>query len=140
MAYPAVKARETHRILGETLQADIPLDKVIEQARERYHVYFVLPGGAHYGGDPQVVEFWTRHLGEQGVIRLQSPEDTSECIALTIGVNEGAISVNDGVDHLRKRGVVQRTIDGVARALAGVFSGKAIASAPAVDPDRARRL
>jgi hypothetical protein len=139
MAYPMVKAAEAKRILSETIQADIPLEQVIADAREYYHVYYVLPGGAQYGGDRKIIDFWTGHLGPHGVIRLQSPEDTAECIALTIGVSEGAISVNDGVDHLRKRGVVQRTIDGVAKALAGIFTGGR-SDAPADIGDRARRL
>ena len=50
--------------------------------------------------------FWQQHLGPERVIRLDSPEDTSECIALTIGINEGAISMSDGVEQLQKRGVV----------------------------------
>jgi hypothetical protein len=140
MAYPAVKAREVNRLLGVALPADIPLEQVIAAARERYNVYYVLPGGAQYGGDRKIIDFWTAHLGTQGVIRLQSPEDTAECIALTIGVSEGAISVKDGVDHLRKRGVVQRTIDGVAKALAGIFTGGGNGGGATDAGGRARRL
>ena len=66
-----------------------------------------------------MTDFWNNHLGPQCVLHLEKPGETSECIALTIGVNEGAISVEDGIAHLQKRGVDARTIDRMVKALAG---------------------
>jgi hypothetical protein len=56
-------------------------------------------------------------LGQEHVLRLEDPGDTSECIALTIGINEGAINAQDGVTRLRRRGIVGRTLDRVLGAL-----------------------
>jgi hypothetical protein len=137
MAYPAVKFREVNKLIGDGLQADVPLAQVIAGARERYHIYFVIPGGAAHGVDKDVIRFWEQHLGEQSVIRLERPEETSECIGLTIGVNEGAVSPSAGVEHLRQRGVVSRTIDSIARVLNSVVNGGSTGSTP---PSRARRL
>jgi hypothetical protein len=140
MAYPQVKLHEVRRIIGNGLEADMPIDSIIAQAREKYHVYFVLPGGAQYGGDQQIVGFWSRHLGPQSVIRLDHPEDTSEFIGLTIGVNEGVISPSEGVDHLRKRGVVQRTLDAMGRLLASITGNGGGGAATTGADSRARRL
>jgi hypothetical protein len=129
MAYDAVKRKEVERLIGAGPEKNVPLAKVIDQARERYHVYFVIPGGASNGADQEVLAFWNKHLGQGQVIRLESPEEASECIALTIGINEGAINMEDGIAHLRKRGLVSRTVDRVSRALGSL-----------VTPTRSRRL
>ena len=115
MAYPMVKMNEVIGHIGVGIQADVPLDDIIREVRQRYHVYYVIPGGASYGADKEVTDFWNNHLGPQCVLHLEKPGETSECIALTIGVNEGAISVEDGIAHLQKRGVDARTIDRMVR-------------------------
>jgi hypothetical protein len=135
MAYPAVKRREVRRLIGEEagLQADLPLADVIAAARERYHVYFVIPGGASNGGDRQVLAFWERHLGERNVIRLDDPAETSACIALTIGLNEGTEDPAVAGEVVG-RGVLSRTLHRVAKALTAGWSG------PAVKADGGPRL
>ena len=130
MAYPVVSRKEVQRLIGPHagLQSDLPLEKVIDEVRQRYHLYYVIPGGASHGGDQQILGFWHRHLGPRGVIQLEDPADTSECIALTIGVNEGK------VEHLEQRGVVSKTIGRVTQALSSLWSG------PTVKPNRPRHL
>lgn len=135
MAYPFVFAPIVSRVLGENLAQGISLDQIVAETKSRYHIYYLLPGGASCGGDQQILGFWSALLGAQNVIQLESPEDTSECIALTIGVNEGAITASEGVEHLRKRGVVGRTID----RLSGVLSSL-VPTGPTVHTSRPRRL
>lgn len=135
LAYAFVNRMIVGRVLGETLPEDIPIDRIVAEVTSRYHVYYLLPGGASYGGDQQILDFWYAQLGRQNVIRLESPEDTSECIALTICVNEGAITASDGIEHLRRRGVVGRTID----RLTGVLSSL-VPAGPTVHTSRPRRL
>lgn len=134
-AYPAVSAQEINKLIGPELQADVPLDEVIAEVRERYHLYFVIPGGASHGADKKLFEFWGEHVGPQSIIKLESPEDTSECIGMTIGMNEGAINLADGVALMQKRGIVSRTIDRVTGALSALTP-----RAAAADPARPRRL
>src|SRR5688572_6791386 len=95
MAYPVVKHDEVKRVLGGGLQADIPLREIIDEVKERYHLYYVIPGGAAHGKDADVVEFWQQHVGADRVIKLDNPEETSECIALAVGIGEGAISTDE---------------------------------------------
>ena len=137
-AYPAVKRLEVNRIIGPELQADVPLDEIVREAQERYHVYYVIPGGAAHGADRKVIGFWERLLGPRSVIRLESPEDTSESIGLTIGLNEGAITVEEGAVHLQKRGMVSRAVDRVTSALSSLVNGGGAPDAP--KGGRARRL
>ena len=133
--YPSVKAAEVARVMGESLQTDIPLETIVEEVKWRYHLYFLIPGGASYGGDSQVLGFWNHHIGPDRVIKLDSPEDTSESIGLTIGINEGVITLNDGVAQMQRRGVVGRTVDRISQAL-----GSLLPTGPTVQSPRARRL
>jgi hypothetical protein len=135
MAYPNVKAREIERLIGKELQADIPLDQIIAEAQQRYHIFYLIPGGASYGGDQEILGWWNRALGPGRVIKLESPEDTSECIGLTIGINEGAITMADAVAQMQRRGVVGGTIDRLSAAL-----GRLQATGPTVTTTRPRRL
>jgi hypothetical protein len=135
MAYPVVKRDTVDRLIGPgRLQGDLPLEDVIAEVGRRYHLYFVIPGQASWGGDKEVLDFWTRHVGPQRLIRLEDPEETSESIALTIGLNEGAIDLEQGAADMKQRGIVSRTIDRVTRALAGHATG------PTVDSPQAKRL
>jgi hypothetical protein len=136
-AYPAVKRVEVDRLIGRELQADVPLPQIIDEVKQRYHLYYIIPGGASHGTDQAITQFWERHVGPERVVRLESPEETSSCIASLIGVGEGAITIDQGVEHLQQRGVVARTIQSVARALGLSPPG----NPPAADPARrARRL
>ena len=127
LAYPAAKCDEIRRLIGTAPQNDVPLDKLIAEVEERYNVYFVIPGGASNGGDKEVLGFWRRHLGRERVITLDSPDDTSECIALTIGMNEGVIGDADAATRLRTRGPIGRAVKRVARTVGSLVtaSGRA---------------
>ncbi len=122
MAYASVNKQEVNGLIGDGLQRNVPLDAIVEEARERYHLYYVIPGGAAHGDDREVTDFWRQHVGPQSVLRLDDPDDTSECIALTIGLTEGTIDADQAVGHLQKRGLVGRTIDRIRRALGPVLS------------------
>ncbi|HEX4796733.1 MAG TPA: hypothetical protein VH370_23275 [Humisphaera sp.] len=134
MAYQHVSAAQVKRLLGEEIGQDIPLATLIEEASKRFHIYFLIPGGASHGGDKRIVDFWTAQLGASHVIKLDSPEDTSQSIALIIGGNEGVITAGDGVEHLRKRGLVGQTIDRLSAAM-GWSKPDGV-----VNPPRPRRL
>ena len=122
-AYPAANAWQVRQVFGGNLQEDVPLRQLVAEATERWHVYFVIPGGAAYGRDPAMVAFWSDLLGADRVIALQHPDQTSECIALTIGVNEGTVDVPTAVGQMKARGVVGQTVDAITGVLHGLFGG-----------------
>lgn len=134
MAYPCVKRHEVKRLIGTAPQYDVPLDEIVSEVQQKYHLYFVIPGGAHHGRDQDVIDFWKASVGPQRVIRLEQPEDVSECIALAIGVNEGAIDPHDS-DSFLQRGMASRGLDRVRQALAALVPGGST-----VRSSRARRL
>lgn len=135
MAYPFVRAQIVNRVFGGGAQADIPVEQIVAEVKERYHLYFIIPGGASHGADRQVLNFWQKLVGENNVLRLDNPNETSECIGLTIGVNEGAVNVEQGIEHLRAKGIVGRTIDAIRAALGSIVNG-----GPAAPTKRSRHL
>jgi hypothetical protein len=122
--------------MGEYLQADIPLTTIIDQVLQRYHIYYVIPGGASHGRDNEIIRFWQRHLGAQSVIRLETPEDTSECIGLTIGINERGMHVDEAASELARLAKPVGMVDRIRRALSSLIPG----SGTAGDGGSKRRL
>src|SRR5688500_8695949 len=122
MAYRTVSGAQIASLIGTPPQADVPIGNLIQEVGEMYHTYFIIPGGASNGGNKEVLKFWHGLFGRDRVIRLDNPDETSECIALTIGMNEGAITTEDGLAKLRKRGMVGRTVDRVTKAIGALVT------------------
>jgi hypothetical protein len=121
LAYPKVKAREVRKVIGDEATEDIGVAAILEELRRKYEVYFIIPEGAHHAGDDRLTEFWRGHLG-QNVIRLDDLDAVCETIALTVGLAEDAIDLDEGLDHLREFGSDAGT--SVSRALAPLSAGR----------------
>ncbi len=120
MAYDQVKKGEINQIFNAGLEEDIALKQIVAEAQQRYHVFVIIPMGTSSGRNPKVYEHWQKNVGRQYVIRLENPEDVSEVIALTIGLTEGTIGVDDGIEHLRAIGSNKDTLDTVSQALSSI--------------------
>jgi hypothetical protein len=92
---------------------------MVRELKERYHVFYILPQGASYGGDRTILGFWRNLLG-QNVLELEDPEAVCETIALTIGMMEGTIDLYAGADDLREFGTSDSTLKVVTTALANI--------------------
>lgn len=122
MAYPSVKRGEVRHLIGDGMQRDVGTADIVRELKERYHVFYILPKSASYGGDRTILGFWRRLLG-QNVLELDDPEAVCETIALTIGMTEGTIDLFTGADDLREFGVADRTLQVITTALASIPSG-----------------
>jgi hypothetical protein len=118
MAYPKVKRSEVNDLIGAGLQDDIPLAQIVTELKEKYHVFYIIPGGASNSANAAIPDFWRETLGGQSVIRLEDANDVSELIALTIGANEGTVGLDDGIADLRAVGASDATVQHVRSALA----------------------
>jgi hypothetical protein len=78
--YPFVKGHEVAGLFGESLVKDIRLDTILREAAALWEVYFVVPDGATYAGDVEVMGFWRELLGDQ-VIELTDLSGVCELIA-----------------------------------------------------------
>jgi len=108
MAYPQVKPAEVRDMIGGGLQASLPLPALIDEVTAKWDTYYVLPAGASYAGDRQVLGFWRDLLG-QNVIQLNDLDAVCETIALTVGLGEDAVNLDGGLaaeaGHLASAGV-----------------------------------
>lgn len=91
--------RGVAEVIGDRLQGDLDTADIYAELRRRYDVYFLLPAAASYGGDPQVLEHWRGLLG-QNVIELDDLDAVCETIAVTIGIGEGAVDLDQGLADL----------------------------------------
>lgn len=122
MSYPVVSRRFVAQHISPGAQSDLSTTNIVRELRERYHVFYILPKAAHYGGDAQILDHWQKLLGEH-VLELDDPAAVCETIALTVGMMEGTIDLREGEDDLREFGVPDETLKVVSRALIHVPVG-----------------
>ncbi|MDG4827756.1 hypothetical protein O7627_00365 [Solwaraspora sp. WMMD1047] len=116
MPYRQVKPKEVRRVIGDELVEPIAVEAIVAELRQRYDVYYILPSGSSYAGDPQMLGCWRDLLG-QNVIELDDLDAVCETIALTVGLAEDAIDLDAGLRDLADVGG-GGTGDVVSRALA----------------------
>jgi hypothetical protein len=121
MAYRRVKPAEVRGVIGDGLQAHLPLTALMAEVTARWDSYYILPAGASYVGDPQVLGFWRGLLG-QNVIELADLDAVCETIALTVGLGEDAVSLGGGLADLGDIGSSAGPT--VSKALAVIGAGR----------------
>ncbi len=119
MAYNRVKKDEVNGIIADGLEGDIDLKAITQEVQERYHVFYILPKKASYGGDKQILGFWRSLFGER-VLELEDVDAVCELIALTIGLNEGVVDLDSGTVDLRDCGASEEAIRVAENALAAL--------------------
>jgi len=132
MAYPGVKPAEVREVIGDGLQAGLPFDALVAEVTAKWDTYYILPAGASYAGDAEVLGFWRDRLG-QNVIELADLNAVCETIALTVGLGEDAISLDDGLADLGDVGSAAGPA--VSRALAVIGAGRAALAVTAAPDD-----
>jgi hypothetical protein len=123
MAYPRVKRGEVSDWTGDGLQADIGLTDIVAELTRKWDTYYILPDGASYVGDAEVLSFWRGLLG-QNVIELADLDAVTETIALIIGLGEDTISLDDGLDDLADVGSTAAPTVSKALATIGASHGE----------------
>ena len=132
MAYKRVKRSEVRAVIGDEQREDVPLAALMAEVTTKWDTYYILPAGASYVGDDEVLRFWRSLLG-QNVIELADLNAVCETIALTIGLGEDAISMDEGLADLSDLG--SGAGPAVSRALATIDAARSLVSAVAVPDD-----
>lgn len=122
MAYSRVKPAEVRQVIGDELGQPLPVAELVAEVTAKWDTYYILPAGASYVGDAQVLGFWRNLLG-QNVIELSDLDAVCETIALTVGLGEDAISLDDGLADLSDVGSAAGPA--VSKALAVISAGSA---------------
>ncbi|WP_017579721.1 hypothetical protein [Nocardiopsis valliformis] len=114
MAYGAVKAREVREVIGDDVGENIPFPTILAELRRSFEVFFIMPTGSYHFHDDKVRGFWDTHLG-QNFIYLDDLDAVSETIAVTVGLAEEAIDLQEGLNDLAETG--STAADAVGKAL-----------------------
>ena len=125
MPYRCVKSKEVRRVFGDVLQADIPLRDILEEARQKFEVYFILPNLTSYYHDKKIWRCWQSLLG-QNAMKLEDPAGISELIASTIGLSEDAVALSDLTTDLAAAGTDLALAKVISTALAHVPAATAL--------------
>ncbi|MER6512151.1 hypothetical protein ABT158_35420 [Nonomuraea sp. NPDC001636] len=127
MPYQRVSRNHVKDLVGDRLTAPLAVDDVVAELTRKYDVYFILPQGASYAGDPEVLDSWRRLLG-QNVLELDDLDAVCETIALTVGLGEDAIGLDEGLEDLAELGSTAGA--SVSRALARLDRGTVVTGDP----------
>lgn len=117
MTYEKLSKAEASKVFGDGIQADIPVEDLIKEVKEKYYLYFVIPGGAYHSTETQIRDQWARLIGDQSVIMLDDPSSVCEAITMKIGTNEGKVTIDEARDHLKKSGAPAKAVNAAAAAL-----------------------
>lgn len=93
MPYDKVRKSEITTLLDDGIEADIPTAQIVAEAREKYHVFFIIPAGSSGASDARMRQTWVTLLGEDHVIRLDSVNNVCETIAAIVGLIEGTATL-----------------------------------------------
>ena len=115
MPYPAVKPNEVRARIGDKLTEPIRTEEMLAELQRTFHVYYLLPTAAGWGGDAEVLKRWRGLLG-QNVIELDDLDAVCETIALTVGMGEDTIDLDAGLADLMEYGSTAATTVGKALA------------------------
>ena len=135
MPYAKVKRTEVSRVIGDELTEDISTEVILRELQRRYHVYYILPAGSSYVGNEDVLGRWRSLLG-QNLIELDNLDAVCETIAITVGLGEDAIALDDGLDDLHDVGSTAGASVGRALARIGSGRGPVVVGPTLVGPDR----
>lgn len=114
--YPVVTRAELEKWLGQTVQADIPIEKIVEQLKEKFEVFILIPSQTANHKNREMLESWLDMFG-QNVVKINDPANTIETIASLIGVAEGRLDPADIGNHLKEMGSHYKTIEDVTMAV-----------------------
>jgi hypothetical protein len=99
MNKPTLKALHMDKYLGESVSENVSVEEIYNDLKERWNVYYILPNLTFYFNDSQVIEHWRNIVG-QNLLRLEDPDVVCELIATTIGLEEEAISLDEGLANI----------------------------------------
>lgn len=136
MPYDRVKRSEVSELIGDTLQADIPIKTIADEVAEKYHHFHIIPTQSATGRQPEVVRKWRELLGER-VILMEDASTVAEIMAGTIAMVEG-VAHSKVVNDLSSAGlnVSPSVSTSLAAVKAGAITKHGTATGLSTNPDK----
>ena len=90
-AYPEATPHAIYKAFGgERPSTGISTASLVAECKERYHVFFLIPGGTSHGNSPDLRAYWEGLVGAENVLRMEDASQVCDIVADTIGRMEGA--------------------------------------------------
>lgn len=131
--YPLVSRAQVKSVLGDDLEDDLPLARVVAEVSETYEPFFLIPDTKRRDRCERV---WRDVLGDR-VICMEAPVDTCHVAASLVALGQGALKDLDAVaKRLRTAGIEAQRVGAVIRALTpwAASLGRDAAPRPRVEP------
>ncbi|MBI1298225.1 hypothetical protein GC175_25105 [bacterium] len=115
--YAVVRRQQVIQLIGDPVQADIPVETIMAEVQTRYEHFHIIPTNTSHGQSAEVQGRWKELLGER-VILLEDESAVCETIALAIGLCEGKLDdLYDGVQDLTQAGYDAHAVQVASTAL-----------------------
>jgi hypothetical protein len=124
--YGGSNPHEIEKIFGHKVPETIMTRDLAREAKERWHVFYLMPKGTNHFKDPEILEAWAGLIGGENIIMLDDPNLVCETIGATVGMIENAISLDKVVTDLgggKDAIVVRGALDRLAPAPAAASGG-----------------
>lgn len=122
--YPAVLRDQVRQHIGDGLEQDIAIERVVAEVQERYEYFHIIPTNTAHGRSADVQGRWRNLLGER-VLLLEDESAVCETIGLAIGLCEGTIyNLHKGIGDLQDAGYDRDATSTAANALVSYASGR----------------
>lgn len=85
---------ELDALIGDNAQSDVSTREIVAAAKEKWEIFFIIPGGANHADAKWLRKAWVELLGDERVISIKNPEAVCETIGAAIGLLEGTTSAD----------------------------------------------
>ena len=112
--FPKTARSAVKGLIGDDINADIPLQKLAEELSSLYHPFFLIPDLGRAG---RCEKRWRKVFGDHVVV-LQDAADTCYVAAALVGLREGVYPDLDALaKRLEVRGLERKRVGGIVRAI-----------------------
>lgn len=128
--YFTIDPRQVQALIGDELAQPLSTKEIFDELTERWDTYFLFAQQGSYeraqvidaGAEDGDAHAWATLIGQNAIV-LDDADAVCETIALTIGLGEGTVDLDEGLAHLREEGTDERAIEATSKALATVGGG-----------------
>lgn len=126
--YPYVSKKQVHDLVGDALDDDLPLARVVDELQRTFEPFFLIPDPSRA---KRCERAWRDALGDH-VIVMEEPADTCLVTAGLMALCEGAVSDLDALaKRLRDNGIEGKRVGAVVRAVTAFSASRGRDGSPA---------
>lgn len=109
---------EVRAVLGDSLEAPIPIETIIAEVKKTWIPFFIMTPGDYYGREQEIMDDWRRKIGGEFVLKMgDDPASISGLIASQIGMLNGVVDRRKALANLKEVGVAASAISSISSAL-----------------------